>query len=443
SAPATRANSPTERAGDALGAMWPYALAVVGYLALRLWVLGFVSEPYRGYHLSAGQALLTIPSAVATYLLLLVMPWRAGPAHRLDPVGSFATLGFIVPVAAFVALCGAGFIALRNNPRRRIYLFGAAWIPIALAPMLNLNGLLAQAVVQDRYLYLPSFGFCLIVADFAVAYARSNETSAQAVWIGAGVLLAALAVILFRTEAFWHDDVAMFSDFVTKFPNVDAWHYQLGKALATRGDFARARGEIETAVNLAPNASAAVLHDLATVDAWLGDRGAAMRAMDTALKRDPNPSADAYAEFALAADAAGDSNASDAALRRAGEIPGGDEIAALTRAQIRFRHGDRAGAESDLKSVFVRDPDNERALVTLGAVLSSEHRYDEALAIYQRAARLPVYDPSLHYLTALVLHHLGRDGESRSECAAALEAAPDDAAANRLMSELEGGAAPR
>ena len=70
-------------------------------------------------------------------------------------------------------------------------------------------------------------------------------------------------------------------------------------------------------------------------------------------------------------------------------------------------------------------------------VLSSEHRYDEALTIYRRVAAGVSHAPMLHYHIALLLHQLGRENEARDECAIALAQAPGDPKARALMAAIE------
>ena len=53
----------------------------------------------------------------------------------------------------------------RRSPDRHIYLFCAIWIVLTMAPALNLDSILW--LVDDRYLYTPSFGWSLAVAAAA------------------------------------------------------------------------------------------------------------------------------------------------------------------------------------------------------------------------------------------------------------------------------------
>ena len=352
---------------DALTATWPYLLELAAYLGLRFWVLGFISRPAYGSQMTAMEAALTIPSAIGSYAMLLVMPWLAGPAYPLDIVRSASYPTFYLSAVGLLAMCGAAVMLLWRDPRRRLHLFCAAWILITLAPMLNLRGLFPETLVQDRYLYLPSFGFCLIAADLVVTFGRGSEKRTRAAWIAMVAVMLIFAALTFHMQRFWHDDVALFERGAEQAPEVEFWHYWLGLALEERKDLEGARRELIKATALAP-ADARGFYDLSLVDEKLGDLPAAEHAMAQWLRVSNHPPLGGYAKLALIADAAGDPAGSEAALAKAATMPGGVGVAAVVRAQIRYLHGDRSGAEQALREVLRRDPNNAQAQSLIAAI---------------------------------------------------------------------------
>ena len=419
-----------------LVAVWPYVIELAAYFVVRFWVLGFISRMNPVKPPNVLEIILTIPGAIANNLMLLAMFWITGPAHRLEFVTGIGAPGFYVPVAVLAALCGAGFILLKNHPRRRIYSFCAAWILIALAPMLDSGGLLASSLIQDRYLYLPSFGFCVIAADLAIQFGRENEPRRMIVGTGAAVLLGACAVLLLLTLKTWRDEVALFSRGIEEAPEIEYYHNRLAVAFAARGDFADARKEFNAAVGIDPNDTVS-RYSLALVEEDLGDRRAAEETLAAWVKMLKPPYAGAYAELAIAADAAGDKPGVEAALKQAEALSGGAGAVALARAKLAYLHGDSKGAERLLDDLLRREPDDGPALLALGKVLVSDKRFDDALAVFRHAQRIAPGEPSLHYKIAAILHQLGRDSEARGECAQALEVSPDNPSALALMAEIE------
>ncbi|HUO05052.1 MAG TPA: tetratricopeptide repeat protein [Candidatus Binataceae bacterium] len=429
------------RGSAALIAAWPYVLVTVAYITLRYWVLGFVFHSNLGSDLTAREAVLTVPAAITRYVALLVFPWMADPAHPLDFAGSVAQAEFLLPATALTALFISGFFLFRAHRHRRLYLFCAAWMLITLGPILKLDALFPLAAIQDRYLYLPSFGFCVIAADIAAGFVAEGERTARIAWVATAAVGIFYGWNLFSVQQYWHDEVALIRRHVQKSPEAAAYHGGLGMALVARGQYADARTELEIAKKLSPG-DTENLYDLALVEERLGDSRAAAEEMNAWLEHIKSPSPDAYAKAALFADAAGDTTGANAALARAAAIPGGAEVATVTRAQVLLRHGDSKTAERELRKVLDRHPLNVAALGALGALLSDNRHYDEALDVLQRAASISPEDPNLHYQLATTLYQLGRNPEAQAECAVALSRAPYDPNARALMAQIERGGAP-
>ncbi|HUO06283.1 MAG TPA: tetratricopeptide repeat protein [Candidatus Binataceae bacterium] len=427
-----------ERVRAAIFAMLPYALEVAIYVAVRVMVLGFISRanPHNPHPLNAIEVALTIPGAIWGYLMLLAMPWRAGPVHLIDIAYSVTAPAFYLPAAGLAVVCGAAILMLHNHPHRRLYLFCGGWFLIALAPMLNLSGLFPQSAIEDRYLYFPSFAVCLIAADLTTVYARTVETRARQVQAAVAVVLALFAVITFHAESIWHDDAVLFAHYIDEGPEVEFWRYRYGVALAERGDYANARVQLETAKRLDPS-DATDRYDLGLVYDDLGDRKAAVRELSAALERLEHPAADNFIRLALIADAAGDAAARESALKHSALLPGGADAADLARAQLFFHHGDSKDAEAAMQSLIRRAPGFEPAWAAYGSMLVSWQRYDEALTAYRHAEQLAPDAPLLHYVIAFALHHLNRQPEARAECEIAIAGAPAEPKVRALMAAIE------
>ncbi|HUO06282.1 MAG TPA: tetratricopeptide repeat protein [Candidatus Binataceae bacterium] len=435
-------DSLAERMHVAIAAVWPYAAATMIYLAVRHSVLGFISgpNPFNLQPLSHAEALLTIPKVLSIYIALTLMPWMAAPIHPFQFVQSVASLGFFLPFAGLAVVVAGGYFVLRDCPSRRLYLFCLAWFLIALSPALHLRALFAQSIIQDRYLYLPTFGFCLFAAAAAIEFARTGEARANAVKISSIAILAVYAALLLWLQPVWRDDVSLYKRCVAKAPGVALWHRGLGKALEARGEFEGARIELENANRLSPG-DGKTLYSLGQVYGRIGDRRDAARALSQWVDSMARPPVGAYVKLALADDAAGDSKGADAALDRAAAIPGGAESAAIARAQLRFLHGDKDLAERQMREVLAKYPDDPNALGVLGSMLLSEHNNEAALPLLQHAASILPDDPGYRYLTATALHRLGREREARDECAIALALAPNDRNVLALMAAIDAGGA--
>ncbi len=162
-----------ERSIDAALRTWPFFAEVAGYLVLRLCVLGFISRGNVSNPMSFAQEILTVPGAIALYLMLLVAPWDAGPVHPLNVVSSPWSRDFFLPLLGVALLVSAAATALWKTAHRKLYLFSAVWIAIALLPVLNVRAFSPLELVEDRYLYLGSVAWCVAIADVMVAVFES------------------------------------------------------------------------------------------------------------------------------------------------------------------------------------------------------------------------------------------------------------------------------
>lgn len=113
--------------------------------------------------LDQGEQVILSLSLIGRYLGFLIWPWPHAPFHplRVDEIGSAARLlpailGAIATLAAAVWWLWRG----RSSPT---ILFGLGLLFAGLIPVMNTNAL-GQYPFEERFLYLPSAGFVLLVA---------------------------------------------------------------------------------------------------------------------------------------------------------------------------------------------------------------------------------------------------------------------------------------
>ncbi len=424
------------RVRETLLSVAPFAAVLLLYLIARRVVLGFVlNGPLPGIKTTWMQALMTMPALLCGYLGLLVMPWLAAPAHRFAIVTTAASAQFYLPLAALVLLAAGLFVTLRHDRRGRLYLFALAWMLIAIAPAMNIRPIFPGALLQDRYLFLVSAPWCVMLADLAIrcvlalAPARANLVA-----VAGAAMIALYAAALWNVQRFWHDDVAYYTRLIEIAPEQNNWHYGLGQVFERRGDFAAAEREFSEVARRDPQS--VVLYDLGVVHAKLGRTKQAADEEMEGLKRWPEAPADAYIGAAQLYDRSGDQAASEAALSRAESMPGGAEAAALARAQSKFNHGDLAGADSVLHELANRVPNDSRVFTMMGLVAARMGRNEEALSDYDRALALAPRDSFTRLLSAAVLLRMDRDGEALDQCRAVLAVSPNDPNGRALLDKI-------
>ena len=422
------------RAAVALAA--PYVAVAMVYLGIRLAVLGFITKRDVNNQATLAQIILTVPTVVAHNLAVIVNPFEAGPSHRILWVSTAGSSDFWMPAAGLGLIALAGLMALADSPNRKLYAFSVAWVFIAMAPVLNLGILYPNALVADRYMYFSSFGWCLMAAQAVVAVAKSNPGLAPAAGLATGLAAVIYGAALWHVQHFWHDEIALFSRCIERFPDSGFCHNRLGMALQAVGDSKDAEHELTTAFKLDPSDWAAE-YDLAMVHEQQGRHQEAAREAADALANLPHAPASAYVNLAQLYDAAGDANASEAAFKTAERLPDGALEVTLARAGIKLGHHDGAGAEQQLRPLLAAAPNHPQALLMLGSALALQRRYDDALAAYEQALKVVPGNATVRFLIALTLHNLGRNQEALAQCQLVLQAAPSNPNALALLQLIE------
>ncbi len=371
----------------------PFFVEVVIYLVIRREVLGFITRLNITNPMTPAEGWLTIPSALGTYAMMLIMPWRAGPVHPVEIVTSAGSSQFYLPILALLGLIGSVAVALWSDARRMTYLFWATWIAISVVPVLDLRAFSPLALVEDRYLYMASVAWCIALTDIAVSFFTSVEPSGRLLAVASATVTIAFAVSLFHVESFWHDEIALFGTCVEMSPRSSLCHDRLGLALKSRGDKEDAEREFLIAQEIEPD-DGANLYNLGLVHADMGRGEEALGELKRALAMLPDAPPAAYVDLAKLADSIGKTDEREEAFHHAEKLPEGVEAVELGRAQMMVMHRDFAGAESLAREAIARDPRNPEAWKLLGIILINQGQTDQAFDAYDHALALKP-DPSL------------------------------------------------
>ncbi len=216
----------------------------------------------------------TLPVVIATYLELTMLPWFVGPAHPVQFVTSRSMQNFYRPLALLAFLLIGGYTALRKNARAKLYLFCTIWWFVTLSPALSLNQIVA--LVQDRFEYVPSIGFCMLLACLSVALAKKGAHSRGAIALGLFGTIAVQVVTLWRVQPIWRDGVAMFGKCVEIYPDSAHYRTELAYTLESRGDLEGAVRQLAVAAENEPT-NYYILFHLSQLYARMGREAEAQR----------------------------------------------------------------------------------------------------------------------------------------------------------------------
>jgi len=204
--------SPFVRLGRALAGSLPWITTASVYLLVRraaLGSLGHVQVP-----VGAAVALKSLPELLWFYTRHLLWPYPLAEFYDVFYVNSARAREFIVPALAMVIL----FSALTAWARRsHLALLAGLWILFPLVPVLDVSLLRFNALAADRYLYLPSVGFCVLVAVLLVRLVELRRLRRAPLAIVLA-LAAAMGVATARQAAPWENDRLLYENAVAVAP---------------------------------------------------------------------------------------------------------------------------------------------------------------------------------------------------------------------------------
>ena len=148
-----------QRARGAFMVVAPYLALFAIYMVARLLALqGFQNTKEAHSYLSM---FLTWPSVLWFYIQHMIWPTHLSPFYTREYYSHVDIRNVLLP-ALPVLIAGAGlWFWGKRSPKAAV---ATIWMVVPLLPVLNLRAFIEGHLVHDRYLYLPSFGFAMLVA---------------------------------------------------------------------------------------------------------------------------------------------------------------------------------------------------------------------------------------------------------------------------------------
>ncbi len=163
----------------------PY-FAVAGiYFIMRMSALGGFAPVNLHKDLNALRIVMNIFPLFSQYLEKLFLPAELNAYHVFHPVGSITETRTIASLLIAAFFSAAAYLSLRKD---RTAFFGLLLIVIPLLPAFYIPGL-GRNVFTERYLYLPSVGFCFLMAYLLARAAEKYPRASAGMTIGITAVL--------------------------------------------------------------------------------------------------------------------------------------------------------------------------------------------------------------------------------------------------------------
>ncbi|MCY7411195.1 MAG: tetratricopeptide repeat protein [Chitinophagales bacterium] len=193
--------------------------------------------------LAAAQNDFAIRTATAIYILgryvlLLFIPHPLSYDYSFNsvPLVSFSDARALISLLIFIALA---FIAVKGIKKKNPVAFGIFFFAISIALVSNII-ILIEATMAERFLYMPSLGFCIAIVFFTTKILKVNHSTVAC----AGVidlvkknyrmsLIFGVVLILFSIKTFsrnfvWKDNFTLLQHDIKTNPNSARILYSIG-----------------------------------------------------------------------------------------------------------------------------------------------------------------------------------------------------------------------
>jgi tetratricopeptide (TPR) repeat protein len=441
--------------------VFPLAPAVV----ISLLYLGFNLLTRSGALAGLGRIglwpqVLTCVRSFYHYMHMLFFPVRISPSPAMAWSTSFLQPNAAPALGVVLVTLAVMVLAYR---RSRILSFGLGWMMVSLLPVSNLLALSDQPLMSDRYLYLPSVGFCLALSSVIQRIPgirhRSHQTGLSRLG-GVAVLLVLVALYALGTVARnrdWQSRYSLAARAVEVDPGSAASHVGLGQVhlgeglydqaisqfeeafsidrgcceayrglgavYLARGEYGRALSMLTKAVTL-DGSSAATHRDLGAVYLGLGRLDEALAEYRKALALDPGR-AETHNNLGIVYEALGRPEEAMAEYRKALAVRPGFAEACANLGRVYSGRGMHEEAISAYGEALRIDPGMAGAHNNLGSEYLKMGNIADAISEYRQAVAInPAHAVAHNNLGAAYLM-AGVPEEAVSECNAAVALEPD------------------
>jgi len=263
---------------------WGFYLALLAVAGLNLFLVyrvgGITSRALRGASVGGTRDYtITMPHSLTQYLYLVSWPIKLSFYRENDLLTSTYILFSRVIASIFIFILPLFFFLRKMKLALFFLLFFLASISLSLSPIK------VGWYVAERYLYLGSISFCVLLAFLLLEVGEKLSRPHLALILLLPILLLYFARTFIRNDD-WQSRESLWTVTVRDSPRSPRAHNNLGDVYGRKGDWKKAVVEFQTALKLKPN-YAAPYHNLGIAYLNLGDFEIAKKYLLRAIELSP------------------------------------------------------------------------------------------------------------------------------------------------------------
>ena len=398
-----------------------YSIFFMGALAFIYYKI-FINSPSQQkeyYGDSVLVTFLTVGKIIVHYIKLLLFPVNLIADYSYDafPLSSsfFEWSTLFSFILLFLTLC----IILKMLSKNRWIAFGGIWFFTTLLPVCHI--IPHHELLAEHYLYLPSYGFCLIAAILFTSQIENNRHSAF-IYFSLFCIIVLFSLRIIDRNRDWKDGMTLWSKTVRSVPRCARAQNNLGAEYIKSGDgdYKEAMPHLEAALQIKPDYAEAynnlglvykeqgsydqatqsfakaikykkryfeAINNIATMYERKGDYDTAVKIFTNVLKRKPNY-AEAHSNLGIVYQKEGQLEQAKEHFRKALQIEP-DHVEAHNNLGVWYKNkGLYDEAIEEFKHVLILKPDFAEVRCNMGAVYNNKGWYDRAIDELKEALRL-------------------------------------------------------
>jgi len=375
-------------------------IAAAAYVVVRVWLLRAFAPLSQFPDLTRSQTVLSAIALVGQYFWKLFFPARLNAFyvfHKSVSLGDWRVLAGGIACVGYVAL----LVWLARRDRRLA--FALLWLLLTLLPVLNANWV-GENVFAERYLYLPSVGFCWLLASAGLwlwnkaGAGRPAWKTAYALGLGALAILCVLRIVTRNRD--WHDNFTFYTRTLAASPDAYLIRVDLGAVYDEKGDAENAEHEWQEVLRSHPK-NAVALADLGTLYSRQNLNSLATEYLQRSVKSDPQY-ADAHIKLGFVYLNLGEMDQAESEFRSALKMAPLNVSGYAGLANVYWKRGDSAKTEELFQQAQRVNPGDPRVYFAMGEFYARTGRPEQARRQYERALQLdPENAPALAGLKEL------------------------------------------
>ncbi|MFH1622716.1 MAG: tetratricopeptide repeat protein [Candidatus Omnitrophota bacterium] len=231
--------------------------------------------------------LFTVIKILAIYLRLLFFPYGLKVQYNFPAANSFFEPEVLIGSSIILLLI---YLVIKNRKRNPILSFSILWFFITILPVSNI---IPQGnIFAERYVYLPSVGYCIAIALlFNWLLTKNIKTDLfnwkKSLYVLFFLLILALGRVTYERNKVWENEFTLWYDAVQKEPQSPKTHANLARVYYDANLLDEAMKEIRIALQIRQTYSYDLLNGLGCIYMKKKDWDQAILAFELAIETSP------------------------------------------------------------------------------------------------------------------------------------------------------------